>query len=185
MCAATSVVARTALAALAAVAVAAVARVKMRPQGLIDSDTVTLESVDCGRRATIVRVVDTRDVGRVVVDEVASQLSTEVVVGLRVENECVPPDVDELGRVELAIRLVLDEGKKGQRLVHDALSEVPLDPLVCDDAVDESLPELIVDQVLVREDQARNRFYCGNVHGVHDVPFLSGRPQEHSCLFRI
>jgi len=168
-----SVVARPALAALAAVAVAAVALVKVRPQRIVDSDAMALEGVHGCRRTTVVRVVDAWDVGRVVVDEVTCQLPTEVRVGLRVEDERVPPDVDELRRIELSVGLVLDEGEEGQGLIHDALGEVPLDPLVLDDSVDESLPKLLVEHLLVRQFKTRNHLHGGDVDNAHDALFLS------------
>lgn len=167
-----SVVARPALTALAAVAVAAVALVEVRPQGLIDLETVPHHGIGRRHRPSVVGVVGRWVIGRVVVDEVTHVAPTEVCVGLRVEDERVPPDVDELGRVEVPFRLILDECEEPEGLIHDPLGEVPLDTLVLDDAIDETLPERVVNELLVGELDTRLHLNGGEIHDSHVASFL-------------
>lgn len=167
-----SVVARPALAALAAIAVAAVALVEVRPQRLVDLETVPHHGIGRRHGPSVVGVVGRGVVGRVVVDEVTHVAPTEVRVGLRVEDERVPPDVDELGRVEVTLRLVLDECEEPESLIHDPLGEVPFDALVLDDAIDETLPERVVDELLVGELDTRLHLNGGEIHDSHVAPFL-------------
>ena len=144
----------------------------MRPQSLVDLETVPHHGIGRCHRPSVVGVVDRRVVGRIVVDEVTHVVPTEVRVGLRVEDERVPPDVDELGRVEVPLRLELDEREEPESLIHDPLGEVPLDALVLDDAIDETLPERVVDKLLVGELDTRLRLNGGEIHDSHVAPFL-------------
>lgn len=166
------VVARPALTALAAIAVAAVAFVEVRPQRFVDLEAVPHHGIGRRHRPSVVGVVGRRVVGRVVVDEVTHEAPTEVRVGLRVQDERVPPDVDELRRVEVPFRLVLDECEEAESLIHDPLGEMPLDPLILDDAIDETLPERVVDELLVGQLDTRLCLNGREIHDSHVVPFL-------------
>ena len=105
------VVTCTALASLIAVAVGfrAVAGVEVSPEGVVDGDAMPLHRLDGVDGGTPRRVVDAGHVGGIVVDEVAHEVPTESRIGLGVEDERVPPDVDERGRTVVTVRLELDE----------------------------------------------------------------------------
>lgn len=104
------------------------------------------------------------------VDEEPAHLLAEGRVGLRVEDERVPADVHERGRPVVGTLLGRADRQEGERLVHDALREGELHGLVLDDPVDETVPELLVDEVLVGQLVADRRLGDVGGHGHVRVP---------------
>ena len=133
------------------------------PQRLVDDETVGLHGRDGGGEVALV-VLHPRHVTGVVVEEAAGHPLGEVRVGLRVEDERVPADVHQRRGAVGAPLVGRAERQEGQGLIHDALREGELHGLVLDDPVDETGPELVVDEVLVGQLVTNGRLGDRRVH---------------------
>lgn len=154
------------------------------PQSLVHEEASLAHGVhSVDEHLFAVAVVDAGDVARAVVDEPSGHPLRELGVLAGVEQEGVPPDVDEGGHpVEVLLALGVQE-QVAERLVQDSpgpvalrlhglVAEVGLELEALHDAGLEPLLQLLTDEVLVDQLDAGLDPGLGNIHG-HGF-FLSG-----------
>src|SRR3989338_1488100 len=135
--------------ALAAVGRTGVARSVIRgSQLLIEDEAASLHKRDSRLHGHLHRLVV---VARRVMDETSSHTLTELGVLPRIHKEGVPTDVHPPRRRETLLREVRAELEEAEGLVHDGLGFLARLPLVLQNAPDETLPELLVDKLLMPE----------------------------------
>lgn len=147
-----------------AAAAAGLAVARVGPQRLVDDEAAGLHGRERAGGVALA-VLHARHVARLVVDEEPARPLAEVRVRLRVEDERVPADVHERRRAVVGTLLGRADRQEGECLVHDALREGELHGLVLDDPVDETVPELLVDEVLVGQLVADRRLGDVGGHG--------------------